>query len=1136
MLELCNVTKTYRSKAHTVYALDGVSLRFPSHGMIFVLGKSGCGKTTLLNILGGLDRPDRGEVLINGRSMRDFSAAELDAYRNTCVGFVFQEAYMLDGFSVRENLRLASELQGKSVTDEEIETALQAVGLEGMAARYPNELSGGQRQRLAIARALIKDPDIILADEPTGALDSQTGEQILALLKELSRRKTVIVVTHNEKQAERYGERLIRMSDGRVVEESGEPIPKKKAQACKLIKSHLRAKSAVRLGLSALLHKKLQLLATLLLCTVAFSFFGVVATMSTYDRERVILRSVQDARLSYVALSPYATVTQYKGEESRYTQEISLGASDGMLGALSREAGVTFYPVFSGGVHSTSYGGEGSDFVFSVENMKKSKESIAAFDGLVYGFSSLDAKAVEEMGFELKGRMPAQSGEIVITEFLYRQFKTYGFCNTRFEECVDAADLNCESEDPHSILGKHFTVYTGKNKAYNLSGNERELPKYDYEIVGVLDTGFDYERYASFLPGGDTDAGIVDRFLLDELTEALCSSPHALCYLNVQDILMMAQDVKISQYAWGTTEADLSVGGFMLAASLDTGLNTLYLSSFYTEQRMSQMDIVWLDGKERSALAENEILLNSKQLSCQVELDYAPVTNAILALVGKEAWEATKVTDTYYLRVQEAAISAFVADGDGIAAYREALVAKYGALSDTALCDIWKQALLANPAVAPFSASPCANEILRGIFDALIPVLCEFLCLPVDGALCDTEREAVLYVLTTMRDVEIVNKKDGTGTGVLPDATQEDRHLHGVYWLQEIYLRFFAAREAAQLRLWENEAFLRYFHTVSGDDAKKWQTMDEAARRESVTQAYLTYVKGYAAQGNVYGTLRVCEMQLRAFDHLYRIAGYEGNNPYLEELSLRVIDMGAGDSSDAFVAELQGLRLRIVGIFDGEKYTGSAVSDALLAACRAEIARSGETYTEISAKQGGYWSYALAPMPADEEKIEELLCLELGMEGIRFRMTNEIVSVVDAFGNDVRDVAFYLGFVALGFLLFAGVLMATLIGSSVAFRKKEIGLLRSLGARALDVHRIFAAKALVISLACAVPASLIGAVCAVWINRAAHEAGVRLSILYFGPFSVLALLTTAILSALISSFFPIFLMNRRTPAALLFEP
>ena len=286
MLELNDVTRIYRSKAHTVHALDGVSLTFPSRGMIFVLGKSGCGKTTLLNILGGLDRPDEGEVLINGRSTRDFSAAELDAYRNTCVGFVFQQAHMLHGFSVRENLALAPELQGESVTEAELEAALRAVGLEGLAARCPNELSGGQRQRLALARALIKDPDVILADEPTGALDTQTGEQILRLLQELSKTKTVIVVTHNEEHAERYGDRIIRMSDGRVTSDhvrSNTQGATEKAQERVLTRAHLSFKNVIRIGLSSLFHKKLQLLATVLLCTMAFSLFGVVA-----DRKSVV--------------------------------------------------------------------------------------------------------------------------------------------------------------------------------------------------------------------------------------------------------------------------------------------------------------------------------------------------------------------------------------------------------------------------------------------------------------------------------------------------------------------------------------------------------------------------------------------------------------------------------------------------------------------------------------------------------------------------------------------------------------------------------------------------------------------------------------------------------------------------------
>lgn len=1134
MLELLHAAKAYRSKAHTVHALDGVSLTLPSSGLIFVLGKSGCGKTTLLNILGGLDRLDEGDLLVNGHSVRDFSPAELDAYRNTCVGFVFQEAPMLSGFSVKENLALATELQGRGVTEGEIEAALRAVGLEGLGLRYPGELSGGQRQRLALARALIKDPDVILADEPTGALDTQTGEQILALFRELSKNKTVIVVTHNEEQAARYGDRIIRMSDGRVVSDSadaGEQGAPEKAEDRKLIQSHLRLKTAVRVGLSALFHKKLQLLATLLLCTVAFSFFGVVATMSTYDRERVILQSVRDARLPYAVLSPYATSTQYRGDRVVHEQDATVGASDEMLAALSREAGVTFYPVFSGGVHSASYGAEKSDFVFSLENMKKSKEKTEAFDGLVYGFSSLDAQAVKEMGFELKGRMPAQNGEIVITEFLYRQFKAYGFCNTRFEESVDALLLNCDIGDPDSILGKHFTVYTGKNKAYNLSGTERELPQYDYRIVGVLDTGFDYERYAAFLPGGSAGGDIVNRFLLDELTDALCCGPHALCYLNVQDIVTMARDVKISKHAWGSVEADLSVQGFMLAASCGQGADAVYLGSFHTEERMAQMEIRWLDGKERSALAPNEILLSSAQLSYRVELDYAPLKNAILALVGADAFEATKPTDSYYLRVREAAVSSFV--HSNLAQYRTALIDRYGALPDAELCNRWEQELRAIPVQAPFALSPCANEIIDHVLDALLPVLREFLRLPAQEKFCDTERAALLYTLTTMRDVEVNTKKEGGASAIPSDAIQSKKHLQRVYWLCEIYLRFFAAREAAQLQLWEDEDFLRYFHTVSGHNEQKWQAMDAADRREAVTQCYLEYVKKQAAYGNAYGTLNTLEMQIRAFDNLYRIAGYEENGAYWGELPLQVADMGEGAPSDAFLAEARERRLRVVGVFDGEKYKGDAINDELLRLCLEEMVRREISRNEISTKEGGYWSYALAPMPADEEKTARLLSLELKEEGVCFRMVNEIVSVVDTFGNDVQDITLYLSFVALGFLLFAGVLLATLIGSSVAFQKKEIGLLRSLGARTRDIYRIFGAKALVISLACAVPACIISAFSALMINRAAHEAGVRLSVLYFGPLSFFALLAVAILSALLSSRLPIFLMNRNTPAALL---
>jgi len=218
MLEIRNVYKTYKpKKGQKVNALNGVSLRFQEKGMVFILGKSGSGKSTLLNVLGGLDQCDKGEIIIKGKSSKNFSQADFDSYRNTYVGFIFQEYNILEDFTVGANIGLALELQGKKADKNAIREILEQVDLVGYESRKPNELSGGQMQRVAIARALVKNPEIILADEPTGALDSKTGIQIFETLKRLSRDKLVIVVSHDREYAEFYGDRVIELADGEVI-------------------------------------------------------------------------------------------------------------------------------------------------------------------------------------------------------------------------------------------------------------------------------------------------------------------------------------------------------------------------------------------------------------------------------------------------------------------------------------------------------------------------------------------------------------------------------------------------------------------------------------------------------------------------------------------------------------------------------------------------------------------------------------------------------------------------------------------------------------------------------------------------------------------------------------------------------
>ena len=225
MLELKNLKKVYKTKGNVeVRALDDISINFPETGMVFLLGKSGSGKSTLLNVTGGLDKPDSGEIIVKGRSSLDFTSSDFDSYRNTFIGFIFQEYNVLGEFTVEDNIGLALELQGKSKDKKAINELLSRVDLDGLGKRKPNTLSGGQKQRVAIARALIKNPEIIMADEPTGSLDSNTGKQVFDTLKKLSKEKLVIVVSHDREFANTYADRIIELKDGKVISDVSRTI------------------------------------------------------------------------------------------------------------------------------------------------------------------------------------------------------------------------------------------------------------------------------------------------------------------------------------------------------------------------------------------------------------------------------------------------------------------------------------------------------------------------------------------------------------------------------------------------------------------------------------------------------------------------------------------------------------------------------------------------------------------------------------------------------------------------------------------------------------------------------------------------------------------------------------------------
>ena len=286
MLELKNIKKTYSSGDEEVEALKGINLKFRESEFVSILGQSGCGKTTLLNIIGGLDRYTSGDLIINGKSTKDFKDRDWDAYRNYSVGFIFQSYNLIGHQTVLSNVELALTISGVSKQErrERAIKALEDVGLKEQINKKPNQLSGGQMQRVAIARALVNNPDIILADEPTGALDTKTSVQVMEILKKISKDKLIIMVTHNSELAEKYSSRIIKILDGKIIDDSN-PIIEEKVENEKkqgnFKKTSMKFFTAFRLSMNNLLTKKARTILTSFAGSIGIIGIALILAIST---------------------------------------------------------------------------------------------------------------------------------------------------------------------------------------------------------------------------------------------------------------------------------------------------------------------------------------------------------------------------------------------------------------------------------------------------------------------------------------------------------------------------------------------------------------------------------------------------------------------------------------------------------------------------------------------------------------------------------------------------------------------------------------------------------------------------------------------------------------------------------------
>ena len=406
MIQITNLKKDYTSKTGvTTNALKGINLNIREKGLVFIIGKSGSGKSTLLNVLGGLDNITEGQILINNKDLTKFNEKELDSYRNTYVGFVFQDFNLLEQYSVSENIELANSLQGKETYKEELENLLTKLEINEFKDRKINELSGGQKQRVSIARALIKKPNLLLCDEPTGNLDINTGAQIFNVLQEISKERLVIVVSHDLDSARKYANRIIQIEDGNIVNDANAIQEETVTNNIELIKSKLPIKYAFKMVKKNLLLKKKKLFATIIIAAFTLIFMGFTTNLALFKESRLVANYLKDNELYRYEIRKY---------EDNDSALFKLNESDEQKIKEITNAKLNKAYILNNNEQSLNF-----EYGETTKSMTSEQEKIYS-NRLDYDFQELNFIEVENDNLlkNIIGKIPQNSNEIVIHKYM----------------------------------------------------------------------------------------------------------------------------------------------------------------------------------------------------------------------------------------------------------------------------------------------------------------------------------------------------------------------------------------------------------------------------------------------------------------------------------------------------------------------------------------------------------------------------------------------------------------------------------------------------------------------------------------------------------------------------------------------
>ena len=476
MIELKNVSKSYRlANGIEKKALNCVSLNFPDTGLVFVVGKSGSGKSTLLNIIGGLDKEDSGEVIVDGKSLKQFKNEDYDYYRNEYIGFVHQEANLIPDYNVYENIMISLKLKGMKISYEDCDKLLDYLSLNGLGNRNINELSGGEKMRVSIARALVKNPKILICDEPTGSLDLETGNQIFKILKSVSKDRLVIVVTHDINNAKIYGDYLIQIDNGSII--SNNLVCEALSNASfRSTRSKLPFKEKFRFAFKNLFNNKVKMFFSLLL-----TFLSLVSLLISLNFNNTSIAHTQAKTLSDLGYN-HITIKKYEHDKSDELMNYHWESyfDEGTFNKIEKYLGENYYRKYR-----IQENGNYLKINYNHENIYTKKNK---YRDPYYYHNGEDDRFVVYNGenFDIIGRKPIEADEIMIHSYL--------------------ADLFM-----HVGIMSNGSYYYPKSYEELLNNKYIDFGKYKLKVIGIINDGdlreYEYIKNASSFDGMISNIG-----------------------------------------------------------------------------------------------------------------------------------------------------------------------------------------------------------------------------------------------------------------------------------------------------------------------------------------------------------------------------------------------------------------------------------------------------------------------------------------------------------------------------------------------------------------------------------------------------------------------------------------------------